>query len=157
MTNYFDSNIALTLHDEYVTKSNKEIALLGFKDRNKLESVLGLMQVDDYYPYFEDKIAYLVYATAQNHPFRDGNKRGAIILGAYFLTINGYSQDTIDNFIKEMESIVLLTVIGQLSREDLGELIGMIINNLLPYPEHFQFKLLAGLEFYQTNFSHLEG
>lgn len=156
MTNYFDADIALTLHDDYVKKSNQGTALLGFKDRNKLESVLGLMQNDDYYPYFEDKIAYLVYATAQNHPFRDGNKRGAIILGAYFLTINGYAQLTIDTFIKEMESIVLLAVLNKLSRDDLGELIGMIINNLLPYPKNFQFKLLAGMEYYQSNFSHLE-
>lgn len=155
MTKYFDAYIALSLHDDYVKKSNQGDALLGFKDQNKLDSVLGLMQNDDYYPYFEDKISYLVYATAQNHPFRDGNKRGAIILGAYFLTINGYSQPTIDTFIKEMESIVLLTVLKKISRDDLGELIGIIINGLLPYPENFQFKLLAGMEYYQANFGHL--
>lgn len=48
-------------------------------------------------------------ANAKFHAFIDGNKRTAIILGAYFLELNGY-EHVVSNYIKEMENYIVWTM-----------------------------------------------
>lgn len=57
---------------------------------DKVESVLALMQRDQYYPDFFAKAAYLFCAIIDGHPFSNGNKRLAVILLTYVLLVNGY-------------------------------------------------------------------
>lgn len=40
-----------------------------------LESALEMVQNDDYYPSFKDKLVHLVWSVNRNHSFSDGNKR----------------------------------------------------------------------------------
>ena len=55
-----------------------------------LESALEMVQNDDYYPSFKDKLVHLVWSVNRNHSFSDGNKRLSITLGLQFLSLNGY-------------------------------------------------------------------
>ena len=69
-----------------------------------LESTLELIQVDDYYPTFEDKLVHLIWSVNRNHSFSDGNKRLSITLGLQFLSLNGYLY-CISRYLHEMENI----------------------------------------------------
>ena len=61
---------------------------------DKVESVLALMQRDQYYPDFFAKAAYLFCAIIDGHPFSNGNKRAAVAMLSYFLIVNGYRIST---------------------------------------------------------------
>lgn len=57
----------------------------GIRERSGIEMVLDLVQNDLYYPSFEEKLTYLVYAFCTGHYFADGNKRISLVIGAHFL------------------------------------------------------------------------
>jgi len=145
---YFDSAIAIQQHDLVIEKSG---GLRGVKEIGLLESVLDFIQDDRYYPTFEEKLTHLVFAVAKNHAFLDGNKRSSIALGSLFLTLNGYSDYIVAQFMKQMESIVLVTVINKISKEDLFELITLLINDL-PYTDELDIKLTNAIQYYNDNF-----
>lgn len=44
----------------------------GIRERSGIEMVLDLVQNDLYYPSFEEKLTYLVYAFCTGHYFADG-------------------------------------------------------------------------------------
>ena len=83
---YFDVAHALRTQAWIIEHSG---GLGGVKNVEHLESVLGHIQNDWYYPEMADKLTHLVYSENKNHPFNDGNKRSSIGLGAYFLELNG--------------------------------------------------------------------
>ncbi|QEA34497.1 type II toxin-antitoxin system death-on-curing family toxin [Weissella soli] len=149
MTFYFDSAMAVKQHDIVLEKSG---GLQGIKEIGLLESTLDFIQDDRYYPTFEEKLTHLVFAVAKNHAFLDGNKRSSIVLGAFFLNINEYPDYVIDRFMNQMESIVLVTVINQISKDDLSEIIALIINDL-PYTDELAIKLTKAIQYYNDNFS----
>ena len=145
---YFGSTDAIEHHDLVIEKSG---GLRGVKDIGLLETVLDFIQNDLYYPTFEEKLTHLVYGVAKNHAFLDGNKRSSIALGALFLKLNGYPDSIVDQFMKQMESIVLVTVIIQISKYDLFELIALLINGL-PYTDELEIKLTTAIQYYNDTF-----
>jgi death-on-curing protein len=84
---YFDVNHAVEVHDWIIEHSGGRPGTLHI---GNLESPLEHVQNDMYYPTIEDKLTHLVYAINKNHAFNDGNKRSSIVLGAFFLQLNGY-------------------------------------------------------------------
>ena len=80
---YFDAAHAVSVHDWIVENSG---GMHGTKNLHHLESPLGHIQNDDYYPSLVDKLAYLVFSINKNHAFNDGNKRSSIALGAPRIT-----------------------------------------------------------------------
>lgn len=44
----------------------------------------------DAYPELSDKAGALLHALARNHPFKDGNKRTAVVASLFMLAINGW-------------------------------------------------------------------
>ena len=81
------------------------------------------------YPSFEEKLTHLVFSITKNHGFYDGNKRTAIIAGAFFLELNAFDQFFIDIFIQNMENIVLLTAQGLIDKNQLQKIISDLIYN----------------------------
>lgn len=73
-------------------------------------------------------MTHLVYSLAKNHGFVDGNKRTAIVAGAYFLEINAFDQYVVDVFIREMENVVLLCVQNIITKSELKRIISDYIN-----------------------------
>ncbi|MGO3468453.1 MAG: type II toxin-antitoxin system death-on-curing family toxin [Weissella hellenica] len=149
MTQYFQINHALETHNLIIKKSG---GMQGIKDIGLLESVLSFIQNNDYYPTFEEKIGHLVFAVAKNHAFLDGNKRSSIALGSLFLKINGYPDFIVDNFMEKMETVVLVTVINKITKEDLIEIIALIINDL-PYTDEINIKLATAVSYYNDNYT----
>lgn len=122
---YFNYNHAIKEHDNIIKLHG---GLIGIKDPGLIKSVLEHIRNDDYYPTFTKKITHLVFSIAMNHSFQDGNKRSAIVLGGYFLEINGYGK-IVGKFIIEMENIVLWLAEKKLNKLFLEKIITDILEN----------------------------
>lgn len=120
---YFDEPHAIQVHDWIIERSG---GMPGTKDLGCLSSVLEHIQNDDYYSCFEEKLTHLVFAVNKFHAFNDGNKRSSLVLGAYFLELNGYNY-CVKKFVKEMENIVVWLAGNKISKELLQRLITSIV------------------------------
>ena len=122
-TFYFNTAHAVEVHDWIINNSG---GLHGIREIGLLDSALEHIQNDDYYPNFEEKLTHLVFATNKFHAFTDGNKRSSLVLGTYFLELNGYNY-CIKKFIIEMEEIVVWLAESKISKELLQEIITSLI------------------------------
>lgn len=122
---YFDTAHAIEVHDWIIEHSG---GLSGNREIGLLDSALEHVQNDMYYPTFEEKLKHIIYAVNKFHPFSDGNKRSSLILGAYFLELNGYDY-CIKRFILEMENIVVWLAEGKIKDDLLLKIIKVIIDD----------------------------
>ncbi|MDD2228092.1 MAG: Fic family protein [Candidatus Cloacimonetes bacterium] len=99
----------------------------GIINSGQLESVLGHIQNDDYYPKFEDKLTHLIWGACKFHCFTDGNKRIAISLGAQFLLINGYLL-LAGKFIHYMENISFHVAAGNIDKDLLFRIVCALLD-----------------------------
>lgn len=141
---YFDVNYAIATHDWIIEQSG---GLSGvYPDGyGKIESMLEHIQNDFYYPSFEDKLTHLMYSINKLHAFCDGNKRSSLVLGAYFLELNGYDY-CVKKFTLEMENIVVWLAESKISKELLCKLIGSIINYEDEYSEELKYELICSMQ-----------
>ena len=77
------------------------------------------------------------------HAFNDGNKRSSLVLGAYFLTLNGYDY-CVKKFLLEMENIAVWLAESKISKELLLRLITSVIMDD-EYPEELKLELIEAL------------
>lgn len=117
---------------------------LGILNTHSLEAALELIQNDDYYPTFSEKLTYLFFAANKSHCFQDGNKRIAISLGMRFLLDNGYVF-VVQKFAHKMEMVSYQLAAGRIDKELLHE----IINSILfenDYSEELKLKIWHRIE-----------
>lgn len=117
-----------------------------------LYSALELIQNDDYYPTFEDKLIHLVWSINRNHAFSDGNKRLSITLGVQFLSLNGYLY-CIERFLREMENISYHLAAGRIEKELLAEIIHSFLENDEDFSEEFKLNLLLAIDNQEIGFN----
>lgn len=120
---YFDVAHAIDVHDWIIEHSG---GLAGTKDIGQLESPLEHIRNDIYYPEMEDKLTHLVFSINKHHAFNDGNKRSSLVLGAYFLELNGLNY-VVKRFVKEMENIVVEVAKNTIDKHLLHSIIGSIL------------------------------
>lgn len=137
---YFDVHYAVEIHDWIIEQSG---GLAGVYNLGQLESAIQHIQNDLYYPEFYQKLTHLVFAINKFHSFVDGNKRSSIVLGAYFLELNGYGF-IVKKFTLEMENIAVWLAEGKISKELLEELIESILMEE-EYNEALKLKLTIAL------------
>lgn len=116
----------------------------GYRDRGSLEYLLEIIKDDEYFPDLISKLSRLVYGISRGHVFSDGNKRMGMIVGAYFLSINGL-YDPSFCFLQRMESITLHIANGNIDEE----LLPLIMNPLIQgkdYPENVKIMLKEAIE-----------
>lgn len=123
-TIYISLEQAIDVHRRTIEKSGGGTCEIINTD--KLDSALEWIQSDDYYPTFEDKLTHLCFSTCNCHCFMDGNKRLALTLSAQFLLLNGYMY-CVEDFMHNMENIVLYMADGKISKELLKEIIVAIL------------------------------
>lgn len=87
MTEYVTTADALFFHKELIARYG---GASGIRDAGALESALHRPQTG-YYDTIVHEAAALLESLVQNHPFVDGNKRGAFAVVDVFLRINGYA------------------------------------------------------------------
>lgn len=121
--NYFTTEYAIYVHDGIIEKSG---GLLGINNLDLLESPLEHIQNDDYYPNMEDKLTHLFYSINKNHAFKDGNKRASILLSAFFMEINGFT-NILTEFIERTENIAIYVAENRINKELLRRIIYSIL------------------------------
>jgi death-on-curing protein len=86
---WLDKQALLLLHDESLAEHG---GASGLRDEGLLDSALARpLNLDAYGdPDFASLAASYGFGLAQNHPFVDGNKRGAFLAVGLFLLLNGY-------------------------------------------------------------------
>jgi death-on-curing protein len=137
---YFDSTHAIKEHDFIIDNSG---GLHGINNIGLLQSVLDLIQNDDYYPEIQDKVTHLFYAVNKNHAFSDGNKRTSIVLSAYFLELNGFEY-CVDRFIIEMENVAVHVADNRIDKRLLSEIIYSLLYEP-EYTEDVQLKIITAI------------
>jgi death-on-curing protein len=137
---YFTSEYSIRIHDEIIRISGGKS---GVKDFGNIDSPLTHIQNDDYYPGFENKLTHLVFSFIKFHAFNDGNKRTAIAMGAFFLTVNGLDA-FVDKFIIEMENVAVTVAGNFIDKSLLDEIITAIINEE-DYSEELKLKIVHAL------------
>lgn len=120
---YFNVAHAVSVHDWIIEHSG---GLAGTKDVGQLESPLEHIQNDLYYPEMEDKLTHLVFSINKHHAFNDGNKRSSLVLGAYFLELNGFDY-VVKRFVKEMENIAVWVADNVIDKDLLHQIISSVI------------------------------
>lgn len=139
---YIPYEQALEIHHKTVEKSgggSYSSINIGY-----LQSALELMQIDDYYPTFEDKLTHLIWSINKNHAFSDGNKRLSITLGLQFLSLNGYLY-CIKRFLFEMENISYHLAAGNIDKELLQDILHSFLENEEDFNEELKFRLLLAI------------
>lgn len=142
---YFDVPHAVATQRWVIENSE---GLPGVRNVELLESVLGHIQNDLYYPEMVDKVCHLVFSVNKNHPFNDGNKRSSIALGAYFLELNGYDY-VVTRFVHEMENIAVYVADNVVSKELLREVIASLLYED-DYSENLKLALIEAISNSQT-------
>lgn len=86
-------------------------------NESPIEYVLNLEAISAYYEEDVLQLAAVIYRSIiQGHPLQDGNKRLGMLLGSYFLEINGLTlAASNDDFLKTALAIAQ----GFMSREDI--------------------------------------
>ena len=77
----------------------------GIRNEEAIHYTLDIMQNDDYYPTFSNKLTCLVFNFCAGHLVNDGCKRIALTIGAYFLHKNEYYWHACI-FIRQLEAII---------------------------------------------------
>ena len=120
---YFKTSDAIGVHEWIIENSG---GLAGVKNAGQIDSSLTHIQNDEYYPELEDKLTHLVFSINKSHAFNDGNKRASIMLGAYFLELNGFDY-LVNFFVRQMENIAVAIATGTVTKEELGQIIYEIL------------------------------
>ncbi|MGD9655719.1 MAG: type II toxin-antitoxin system death-on-curing family toxin [Sulfuricurvum sp.] len=139
---YFDTKHAIEVHDWIIENSG---GLHGYREIGLLDSALEHIQNDMYYPTFGEKLKHLIYAVNKFHPFNDGNKRSSLVLGAYFLELNGYGY-CVRKFVQEMEEIVVWLAESKIKDDLLLEIVESIINSE-EFSESLKLKIFEAVAF----------
>lgn len=109
--------VAMAAHGEQLAEHG---GAEGVRDPNMLESAmarpLNLVAYGD--PDAADLAAAYAFGIARNHPFVDGNKRTAAVVGETFLVLNGYRLACDD---VELVTIFLMLAAGELTVESLAD------------------------------------
>ena len=89
---WISKEAALAMHHRQLAEHG---GIQGIRDESLLESALGEPQ--DLFVYSNTTVdmahlaASYTYGIVMNHPFLDGNKRTALVVGRTFLLLNGYN------------------------------------------------------------------
>ena len=118
------------LHD-FVLTISWEWGLPWIIDKGAIEKVINLVQNDEYYPTFYEKISYLLYGLVMNHWFADGNKRTSLVATAGFIWDNTHDILLTEKFLIEFENVVVDVASRKTSKEELSHLVKLFLFSYL--------------------------
>lgn len=125
---YLDIEQALELHSWLLekTKSSNRLKNSEYSNRKNLSNILKQIKNNEVYPEFKHKLTQLVFTINDSSKTIKDSKRLSIILGCYFLELNGYDY-VVPYFVEEMENIVVWLEQGRINRDLLSEIIESLI------------------------------
>lgn len=124
---YLALDDVIKLHDKMIQTMGglkganpKQIALL--------DSALTQIQNDDYYPSFIDKLTHIMFACVKFHPFADGNKRTALLIGDAFIMLN--HKATPKDFYQRLEDVIVSVASDEISKDELKQILSDMLKGI---------------------------
>jgi prophage maintenance system killer protein len=99
--------------------------------RSSISTIYQTFDGKDLYPSIEEKAAHLLYFVTKNHSFSDGNKRIAAFMFLYFLSKNGVLYDRYSNKRIADNTLVALTLMIAVSKQEEKDVMIKVIVNLI--------------------------
>lgn len=99
--------------------------------KSSLSTIFQTFDGKDLYPSIEEKAAHLLYFITKNHSFTDGNKRIAAFMFLYFLSKNGILYDSYGNKRIADNTLVALTLMIAVSKQEEMDVMIKVIVNLI--------------------------
>jgi prophage maintenance system killer protein len=141
ITNTSETNIYRITYSEAIDQINLVRTTYGNselfgreKDKSFRSSISAIYQTFDgvdLYPSIEEKAAHLLYFVIKNHSFTDGNKRIGAFMFLYFLSKNGVLYDRFGNKRIADNTLVALTLMIAVSKQEEMDVIIKVIVNLI--------------------------
>lgn len=99
--------------------------------QSSISTIYQTFDGKDLYPSIEEKAAHLLYFITKNHSFSDGNKRIAAFMFLYFLSKNGVLYDRSGNKRIADNTLVALTLMIAVSKQEEMDVMIKVIVNLI--------------------------
>ena len=99
--------------------------------KSSISTIFQTFDSKDLYPSIEEKAAHLLYFITKNHSFTDGNKRIAAFMFLYFLSKNGILYDSYGNKRIADNTLVALTLMIAVSKQEEMDVMIKVIVNLI--------------------------
>lgn len=99
--------------------------------KSSISTIYQTFDGKDLYPSIEEKAAHLLYFVTKNHSFSDGNKRIAAFMFLYFLSKNGVLYDRYSNKRIADNTLVALTLMIAVSKQEEMDVMIKVIVNLI--------------------------
>ncbi len=99
--------------------------------KSSISTIYQTFDGKDLYPSIEEKAAHLLYFVTKNHSFSDGNKRIAAFMFLYFLSKNGVLYDKYSNKRIADNTLVALTLMIAVSKQEEKDIMIKVIVNLI--------------------------
>lgn len=99
--------------------------------KSSISTIYQTFDSKDLYPSIEEKAAHLLYFITKNHSFSDGNKRIAAFMFLYFLSKNGILYDSYGNKRIADNTLVALTLMIAVSKQEEMDVMIKVIVNLI--------------------------
>lgn len=99
--------------------------------KSSISTIYQTFDGKDLYPSIEEKAAHLLYFVTKNHSFSDGNKRIAAFMFLYFLSKNGVLYDRYSNKRISDNTLVALTLMIAVSKQEEMDVMIKVIVNLI--------------------------
>ena len=99
--------------------------------KSSISTIYQTFDGKDLYPSIEEKAAHLLYFITKNHSFSDGNKRIAAFMFLYFLSKNGILYDKSGNKRIADNTLVALTLMIAVSKQEEMVIMIKVIVNLI--------------------------
>ncbi|VEP18601.1 Death on curing protein [Hyella patelloides LEGE 07179] len=139
---YIELAKAIELHNWIIDKAGY---VCEMKEQDGLDSILQQIKNDGDYPEFKHKLTQLVCAINESQEIIEDSKRLSIVLGCFFLELNGYDYVVFD-FVREMENIIVWLAQKRINKELLSEIIESLIYEEY-YSEELKLKIATAIGF----------
>lgn len=136
----------------YLTKGSilslcrKEIDVnIQFSNEDSLDMILEWVKDPEECLEFSDKLASIVARICHGHVFVDGNKRAAVLIGAYFLYVNGYGY-VLDRYIEVMSLVSNHVRNCGIDTPLLSDIFKSVLDGYTEFPYDLKMRLLLAMD-----------
>lgn len=118
---------------------------IKFFDEDSLDMILEWVKDPEQCLEFSDKLACIVARICHGHVFVDGNKRAAVLIGAYFLTVNGY-ENVLDRYVEVMGLISNHVRNCGIDTPLLSDIFKSVLDGDTEFPYDLKMRLLLAMD-----------
>lgn len=118
---------------------------IQFFNEDSLDMILEWVKDPEQCLEFSDKLACIVARICHGHVFVDGNKRAAVLIGAYFLYINGY-ENVLDRYVEVMSLVSNHVRNCGIDTPLLSDVFKSVLDGDIEFPYELKMRLILAMD-----------